>query len=551
MKKILFTTMLAVCSLSMQAQFSGQGSGTERDPYQITNADELFDVRSTPSAYYKLMNDIDLSAWIQDDNPKNGWNPIGTFSVPFSGHFDGNNKIIEGLYINRPSVNYIGLFGYVKGATIKNVCLVNPVIYGGSSVGAICGEVYAHTVSFISNNICIGGSVNGGSYVGGIIGRTYSGTDYTSNTSNYSIDYYIQGNYSSSIIHGKTYCGGIAGEVESWYLRYYSAGTYTVYADFNLRLTANVIDNHFAGTIYADDFAGGIVGQLIDSGSIPNSRLSNYLRFSVMRNLTGGSVFCNGAVGGIVSNYVGYSYGENEEVLINNVCYADTLSGNSIYGISPKSFQNNAIISTIAFINSTNYKTVEWEESGMNGSALGMRMLKRKNTYSGMGFDFLKQWNIVEEASFPFNKYQSEPGKIEEFVAGNRAKISGTANGPGKVFVIINNNCEKTPLVDGKWELTTGKIQPGEIAKVAIVSDGMMPSLFVEATATTAPLPPPTFGDANGDGVVDSADVTAIINYILGKPSSSFNKENADVTGDGEILIDDAVQTVQMIMDAQ
>ena len=39
-------------------------------------------------------------------------------------------------------------------------------------------------------------------------------------------------------------------------------------------------------------------------------------------------------------------------------------------------------------------------------------------------------------------------------------------------------------------------------------------------------------GDANGDGVVDVADVVAIVNYILEKPADNFNIKAADVNGD-------------------
>ena len=99
--------------------------------------------------------------------------------------------------------------------------------------------------------------------------------------------------------------------------------------------------------------------------------------------------------------------------------------------------------------------------------------------------------------------------------------------------------------------MTLGKTTEGTEAYVSAVTEGKMPSVFVRTKAVTVTVPDRVSGDANGDGVVDSADVTAIINFILGKPSTSFNKENADVTGDGEILIDDAVQTVQLIMNAQ
>ena len=53
-------------------------------------------------------------------------------------------------------------------------------------------------------------------------------------------------------------------------------------------------------------------------------------------------------------------------------------------------------------------------------------------------------------------------------------------------------------------------------------------------------------GDANGDGEVNMSDAVAIVNYILGNPSQSFNFNAADVNGDGKVTISDAVGVVNM-----
>jgi hypothetical protein len=55
-------------------------------------------------------------------------------------------------------------------------------------------------------------------------------------------------------------------------------------------------------------------------------------------------------------------------------------------------------------------------------------------------------------------------------------------------------------------------------------------------------------GDANGDGSVDITDVVAIVNYILGKPSTTFVFEAADVKGDGCVDITDVVSVVNIIL---
>ena len=52
-------------------------------------------------------------------------------------------------------------------------------------------------------------------------------------------------------------------------------------------------------------------------------------------------------------------------------------------------------------------------------------------------------------------------------------------------------------------------------------------------------------GDANNDGNVDVADITAIASHILGNTPESFNAENADVNGDGAINLADIQYLMQ------
>jgi hypothetical protein len=54
-------------------------------------------------------------------------------------------------------------------------------------------------------------------------------------------------------------------------------------------------------------------------------------------------------------------------------------------------------------------------------------------------------------------------------------------------------------------------------------------------------------GDANGDGEVDTKDVEAISDYIVGKPVASFVMEAADVNEDGVINVLDIVGVVNII----
>lgn len=521
MKKVIFITMLAVCSLSMQAQFSGQGSGTEKDPYQITNADQLFEVRNDLTAYYKVMNDIDLGIWINEENPKQGWASIGTDSNPFMGVFDGNNKTIKGLYINRPNMNSQGFFGYVKSAIVKNICLLNPLVTGNNNVGPIVGTSYNENgnPSDISNNVVIGGIVTGENNVGGIMGLA---------TAPSVASYIITGNFSSAKVQGTSYIGGISGYVKSRY----SWGDY---------VNAQVLYNVFYGDVVGTNYVGGILGSL-------NNEDYGTTYSSIMGNLFGGTIKGSGQTHGLAGQITGIDVAKK---ISKNVCCADTISSGDI----PYRFSNVAGVDNYSYAGTivlTNNKTINVEDDEYNGTSMGLNSLRRKNTYIGLGYDFATQWDIVEGQSFPYKFGQSAPCKVSSFASGSRGKITGTAEKNGIVYVFIGKNLYESYVVDGQWEVVLPNTSVGTEARVVVSTNGMMPSLFVKAIAEKSHVvPDKTTADANGDGVVDSADVTAIINYILGKPSASFNMDNADVTGDGEILIDDAVQTVQMIMDAQ
>ncbi|WP_324823165.1 InlB B-repeat-containing protein [Sinanaerobacter sp. ZZT-01] len=60
----------------------------------------------------KLTQDIDLE--LQE------WAPIGTKEHPFCGVFDGDGCKVRNLKMETSSLEYIGLFGYIKNAEIKN-----------------------------------------------------------------------------------------------------------------------------------------------------------------------------------------------------------------------------------------------------------------------------------------------------------------------------------------------------------------------------------------------------------------------------------------------
>lgn len=74
MKITIYTVLLLTAAFSTALSFSGLGSGTEEDPYQITTVHQLQEMNDDLSAHYILMNDIDAS------ETRELWEGINLFS---------------------------------------------------------------------------------------------------------------------------------------------------------------------------------------------------------------------------------------------------------------------------------------------------------------------------------------------------------------------------------------------------------------------------------------------------------------------------------------
>lgn len=71
--------------------------------------------------------------------------------------------------------------------------------------------------------------------------------------------------------------------------------------------------------------------------------------------------------------------------------------------------------------------------------------------------------------------------------------------------------------------------------------DGSLPTMAIAETTTVT-------GDVNGDGTVSVADVTAIVNYILGKQPEAFDAVAADANGDGAVTVADVTTLVNLLL---
>ena len=173
LKNLLAVICCAVIPIGMSAQFSGSGSGTKEDPYRIFNADQLNQVRNfvgKTDVYFSLEADIDMTEWIAENNPSQGWLPIGynySRDSRFCGKFNGNGHTISNLWINRPHTRNIGLFGFCDNADIRDLKLENADIIGSAETGGIIG--YCSNTNITS---CVfKGKITGSGNIGGICGR--------------------------------------------------------------------------------------------------------------------------------------------------------------------------------------------------------------------------------------------------------------------------------------------------------------------------------------------------------------------------------------------
>ena len=233
-------------------------SGTKDDPYQISTAAQLKRFRNIVNgtggqtqdsgACAVLMNDIVLNDGTFDANgtytpgssskAAEEWTPIGKYTddndkTPYTGTFDGQGHTIKGLYVNSASDAYVGLFGCLEGAAVRNLT-VDGYVQGYKTAGGIAGYASNAAIENCSNHCSVFGGSD--SMLGGIAGLNFDGAKI--------IDCYNVG----TIIRNSTvfeFCGGIV---------WGNAGT--------------VSNCYNVGTISGNVYDGEIVGR--NSGTVEN-----------------------------------------------------------------------------------------------------------------------------------------------------------------------------------------------------------------------------------------------------------------------------------------
>ena len=150
-----------------------QGTGTEDDPYLITNEADwggfAYNVvygNTFKGKYVKLTSDISVSAM------------AGRYGATFEGIFDGGDHKLtftKGSSAKPFNEEYCAPFSYVKDGTVKNLHVDGTIYtsakYAGGLVGRSLGEV---TITNCRSSVTINSSVSGEGRHGGLVGALES-----------------------------------------------------------------------------------------------------------------------------------------------------------------------------------------------------------------------------------------------------------------------------------------------------------------------------------------------------------------------------------------
>ncbi|CCQ36811.1 probable secreted glycoprotein [Natronomonas moolapensis 8.8.11] len=242
----------------LESPFAG-GTGSESSPFEIKNWYHLDNVSRLPGANYTLVADLDSNTTGYDEvanasaNDEKGFEPIGSSEQRFVGTFDGRNRTISNLYINR-NLNYVGLFSYVgEGGDIYNLTVADVNITAELHVGGVAG-----TNGGTLRNISVDGTVRstseGNSNSGGLVGEntgtvrratadvTTSGTEAVGGlvgTNGGTIKY----SSANGNVSGSQSVGGLVG------------------VNFARGKTATIEQSSASGDVTGDALVGGLAGQ--------------------------------------------------------------------------------------------------------------------------------------------------------------------------------------------------------------------------------------------------------------------------------------------------
>ena len=257
-----------------------------------------------------LDGDIDLNN-IQSRAITSNWTPIGTgASNPFTGTFDGNGYSIKNFNYTVTGDDeawYVGIFGYAKNATIKNLVMENVTIYSEKAYFAEVGAVVGHLEGTstlenitIKGDVKIEGNVNNpeASRIGAVVGGNAYGIINVKNV-------HVIAN-AGGYVKGGSHVGGIAGQLQ----------------------TSNIFENCSTNVdvTAGQFFAGGIIGCAGQMDTYTNCHSTGNIAVIAGRANNANDLY---RVGGIAG---GWNDGKNNVFTLEGCTYSGNVSGKSTTG---------------------------------------------------------------------------------------------------------------------------------------------------------------------------------------------------------------------------
>ncbi len=284
------------------------GSGTESDPYRISNAEELKAFRDivngengrtqNTAACAVLTADIDLESQL--------WTPIGIWQdlgiqQPYSGTFDGGGHTIRNLYVNSSEM-YFGLFGGACNAVFRNLTITGSVTASASS--SYGGGLLGNGMGTITITNCINAAAVTSSEAAGLVGY-YSEKDQGDTLT-------ITGCVNLGTVTAKSLRAGIIGQINGVGL---------------------IADCYNAGEIKSSEakdyaYAGGIAAWASLGNDDPTGTLTFRSCYNVGALKKGGVYRTGGIVGRVIPNYTLAT----ERYRLENCYYLDTTADKAAGG---------------------------------------------------------------------------------------------------------------------------------------------------------------------------------------------------------------------------
>ena len=463
------------------------------------------------SGNYYLASDIDLAS--------SAWTPLcQDESTAFTGSLYGRGYKIKNMNVEGTD-SYAGLFGYLKGATVKGLVIDGVTVSGSSYVGAVAG--YASDQTVISDCIVNGAAISAtGDDCGAILGSH----DNSSLINNYYVGTTVNDNDSNVGCNGEDVTG--------------ARRVYTLTLDDGIATTrtgtAAAIGNGY--TVYADGFS---------------SSSKEYYTAESKVTLTGASGF----------KVLDVSYTPEGGTAANV-----TDGGNGTWSFNMPAKNVTVTATTRAIVNLT--ITADSDTKEYDGTAL------KKNSFTNTALvedDHIEsvivtgsQTSVGTSDNVPSAAVIKDASDVDVTAAYNITYVNGkltvTAKTVNSPTISLSETCfaydgqEKKPAVIVKDGETTVSADEYSVSysnntnvgtATVTITDKEGGNYTVSGTATFEIRP---MGDANADKVVDAVDIVEMVNAKKGQPSAKFNMKFADFDGNGQITDEDIYEVLKIIM---